>query len=83
MGKWNDLRQHLEKGRPLIVALQPESKAPLHYVVLAGIDAERNLVVMNDPAQRKLLKEDRSRFMPEWAAAQNWTLLAVPVAPSH
>ncbi len=82
-GEWNDLRQHLEKGRPLIVALQPAAKAPLHYIVLAGIDSERDVVLMNDPAQRKLLQEDRSRFMQEWSAAQNWTLLAVPQAQSR
>lgn len=77
-GGWDDLQKHLEKGRPLVAALQPGSGHPLHYVVVAGIDPERQLVLMNDPAQRKLLKEDRSRFEQEWKAAGNWTLLAVP-----
>src|ERR1700688_196153 len=59
-GDWSDLKQHLEKGRPLIAALKPGSMVQLHYVVVAGLDQERKLVLLNDPAQRKLLKEDRS-----------------------
>jgi predicted double-glycine peptidase len=82
-GDWADLAQHLEKGRPLIVALKPGSTAPLHYVVVAGLDQEHGLVLMNDPAQRKLLKEDRSRFEQEWTGAGRWTLLALPGSSSH
>ncbi len=82
-GEWADLRQHLEKGRPLIAALKPGSALPLHYVVVAGLDQERQLVLLNDPAQRKLLKQDQSRFEKEWKAAGRWTLLAVPKASSH
>jgi len=82
-GEWADLRQHLEKGRPLIVALKPGSSAPLHYVVVTGLDWEHGLVLMNDPAERKLLKEDRSRFEREWSAAGSWTLLALPRVDSH
>ena len=77
-GTVDDLRQHLQKGRPLIVALKPGGSAPLHYVVVTGLDWERGLVMVNDPAVRKLLKQDRSRFATEWSAANNWTLLAVP-----
>src|SRR5216684_2670567 len=77
-GQWSDLKQHLEKGRPLITALKPGSIVPLHYVVVAGLDQERQLVLLNDPAQRKLLKEDRSSFEQEWTGAGRWTLLAVP-----
>jgi ABC-type bacteriocin/lantibiotic exporter with double-glycine peptidase domain len=82
-GQWSDLRQHLEKGRPLIAALKPGSIAPLHYVVVAGLDEERQLVLLNDPAQRKLLKEERSRFEQEWKGAGRWALLALPAAGSH
>jgi len=77
-GKWDDLKAHLIKGRPLIVALKPRGKAPLHYVVIAGLDWQQQLVLKNDPAERKLLKQDRSSFEKEWNAAANWTLLAVP-----
>jgi ABC-type bacteriocin/lantibiotic exporter with double-glycine peptidase domain len=82
-GDWSDLKQHLEKGRPLIAALKPGSMAPLHYVVIAGLDPERQLVLLNDPAQRKILKEDRSRFEQEWKGAGRWTLLALPEASSR
>jgi len=78
-GDWSDLKQHLEKGRPLIVALKPASgEAPLHYVVVAGLDWDQNLVLVNDPAQRKLLKQDRSSFEQKWSAAHKWTLLTLP-----
>ena len=54
-GTWNDLRHHLEKGRPLLVAPRPAEGAPLHYVVVAGMDWERDLVMVNDPLGRKLM----------------------------
>src|SRR5713226_9616890 len=45
-GTWDDLRQHLEKGRPLIVALRPSRPgSSLHYVVIAGLDPRRNMVL--------------------------------------
>lgn len=78
-GEWNDFREHLEKGRPLIVALKPgAADVPLHYVVVSGVDWARNLVLVNDPAERKLLPQDRARFESQWQAADNWTLLALP-----
>lgn len=78
-GEWEDLEQHLDKGRPLIVALKPASGAALHYVVVTGLGPE--VVMVNDPAQRKLLQEDRSSFEREWSAAGKWTLLALPQSP--
>jgi ABC-type bacteriocin/lantibiotic exporter with double-glycine peptidase domain len=78
-GAWADLQEHLQQGRPLMVAIKPGAGA-LHYVVVAGLDSDQGLVLVNDPAQRKLLKEDRSSFEREWSAAGNWTLLALPRA---
>ncbi|MCI0422874.1 MAG: C39 family peptidase [Acidobacteria bacterium] len=78
-GEWNDLEQHLQKERPLIVALKPSgSDVPLHYVVVAGVDSQAGLVLLNDPAQRKLLKQDRSGFEKKWSSTNKWTLLALP-----
>ena len=78
-GGWSDLQQHLQKGRPLIVALKPsEADLSLHYVVVVGLDSEQGLVLLNDPAQRKLLKQDRSGFEKQWSATGKWTLLALP-----
>lgn len=78
-GDWEFLRQHLEKGRPLIVALKPSGTSGLlHYVVVVGADPKQDLLFVNDPAQRKLLKQDRTAFEKQWEATGNWTLLAVP-----
>ena len=78
-GEWEDLQNHLRKGRPLIVALKPpEAGAPLHYVVVAGLDPPAGLVLLNDPARRKLLKQDRADFEKQWSGVNKWTLLALP-----
>src|SRR5215471_7822867 len=82
-GTWDDLRQHLEKGRPLIAALKPSpGESARHYVVVVGVDSKQNLVLVNDAAQRKLLKEDRDSFEKEWSAVGRWTLLVVPRNPA-
>jgi ABC-type bacteriocin/lantibiotic exporter with double-glycine peptidase domain len=78
-GKWDDLAQHLAKGRPLIVALKPSAlETSLHYVVVVGVDPEESVVLLNDAAQRKLLKQERGSFEKEWSAVGRWTLLALP-----
>ncbi len=78
-GEWKDLQQHLQKGRPLIVALKPSGgDGSLHYVVVAGMDSEQGILLLNDPARRKLLKQDRSSFEKQWSATGKWTLLALP-----
>jgi len=82
-GEWADLKQHLQKGRPLIVALKPGAGAPLHYVVVAGLDWENKLIMVNDPAQRKLLSQNQAVFEREWSAAGKWTLLALPQPQSR
>ena len=76
-GTWEDLQEQLEKGRPLIVALKT-GRDNFHYVVVAGLDRRQNMLLKNDPAERKLLKQSRAGFEKEWKAAANWTLLAVP-----
>jgi ABC-type bacteriocin/lantibiotic exporter with double-glycine peptidase domain len=85
-GRQEDLVSQLQQGRPLIAAVKPGSgpfSGPsLHYVVVVGLDQSRKLVLVNDPAQRKLLKEDQAQFEREWKATGNWILLAVPEASS-
>ncbi|HYK89048.1 MAG TPA: C39 family peptidase [Acidobacteriota bacterium] len=74
-GSWQDLQEHLSKGRPLIVCL----KTPVpHYTVVAGIDTEQGVVLVNDPARRKLLKIKRATFERDWHGSGDWTLLALP-----
>jgi len=78
-GEWADLKDHLQKGRPLLVALKPDGKdVPLHFVVVTGLDWQQQLVLKNDPAERKLLQREQSHFEREWKGAGNWTLLALP-----
>jgi len=77
-GDWAELKRHIGKGRPLIACLKESNGASLHYVVVAGIDPAAGILMVNDPARRKLIKVDRQSFEKEWAAAQYWTLLAVP-----
>jgi predicted double-glycine peptidase len=72
--EWSDLEDHLSKGRPLIVCLKEPSS--LHYVVLVGIEPGDDLVLINDPARRKLMKFHRKDFESAWM--DRWTLLAVP-----
>jgi predicted double-glycine peptidase len=81
-GAWTDLREHLAKGRPLIVSLKPAHSSDLHYVVVVGIDWENGAIFLNDPARTKLLRLDRDTFLNDWRAAGFWTLLAVP-RPAH
>jgi predicted double-glycine peptidase len=81
-GQWADFEHQLGLGRPMIVGLQPSgAHGPLHYVVVVGIDPERNYLLMNDPAQQKMLRISREGFEAEWRATGNWTLLAVPKSP--
>jgi ABC-type bacteriocin/lantibiotic exporter with double-glycine peptidase domain len=82
-GTMEDLRHHLAKGRPLIVCLKDSGESgPLHYVVVVGLESRDRTILVNDPAQRKLLKMDLSNFETRWRPMHNWTLLAVP-EPAH
>ncbi len=78
-GSWIDLEENLKQGRPLIVSIQPGSaSAPLHYVVVTGIDWQRDAVFIHDPARGKLLRVERADFEKQWRSNRNWMLLAVP-----
>jgi predicted double-glycine peptidase len=78
-GEWKDLQQHIAKGRPLIVSLNKSSgDRGLHYVVVTGLDSRQSVVLLNDPARRKLLKMKQADFEKRWNASPNWTLLALP-----
>ncbi|HEY6464880.1 MAG TPA: C39 family peptidase [Candidatus Acidoferrales bacterium] len=78
-GEWQDLQENIAKGRPLIVSLAPAGMhRPLHYVVVAGMEADGSSVFVNDPARQKLLRVARPDFEKEWDGAGDWTLLALP-----
>jgi predicted double-glycine peptidase len=78
-GEWKDLREQLTQGRPVIVSVQPgNAKSPLHYVVVSGIDWQKDAVFLHDPARGKLLRVARAEFEKEWRPNGNWMLLALP-----
>lgn len=77
--QWQDLRQHLSMGRPLILCIQKnKKKESLHYIVAVGLNDQENTLLVNDPAEKKLRKLDRVTFEEAWKAMNYWTLLAVP-----
>lgn len=79
-GEWSDLRNHLEKGRPLIVSLKASGdRGPLHYAVVVGLDESRGYVFLNDPGEGPMVRISREGFQKEWELAKNWTLLTVPI----
>jgi ABC-type bacteriocin/lantibiotic exporter with double-glycine peptidase domain len=81
-GRWEDLSWHIARGRPLIVCVRSGGRgAPLHYLVVAGLDEQQGMVIVNDSARRKLSRIDRASFERDWKAAGNWTLLALPQQP--
>lgn len=76
-GTWNDLHEHLQNGRPLLLALRsPGSRRQLHYVVAVGISDQQLLV--HDPAVRPNYVLGRKEFETRWRASRQWTLLALP-----
>ena len=82
-GQWNDLTENVAKGRPLLVSIEANARGtPLHYVLVVGVDEGLQIVLINDPAQRKLLPMSRSDFEQRWDATNRWTLLAVPKGPA-
>jgi hypothetical protein len=80
-GQWEDIKSHISKGRPLIVGLGNRGALD-HYLVVTGWNDPENVVLVNDPARRKLLKLDRKDFQKAWERTSCWTLLALPPSPS-
>ncbi len=76
-GNWSDLEHHLAQGRPLIVGVE-QGPDTFHYMVVAGIDSGRGIVLVNDPARRKLRMLKRAGFERAWSRCHSWTLLALP-----
>jgi predicted double-glycine peptidase len=75
-GRWNDIEQHIAKGRPVIVGLKPGRAKGMHFAVVAGVDGEA--VLLNDPTRRKLHRLNQNEFEKAWAASEHWMLIATP-----
>lgn len=76
---WRDLDLHLSRGRPLILALS-EGSGDLHYVVAVGLDRQRHVILLNDPARGSHVPFSRENFQMAWEKAGAWALLALPAA---
>ena len=71
------LRDHLAKGRPLVLAIDA-GHDQLHDVVVVGLDDDRGDVIVHDPARgagRRMATGDLER---KWAKSGRWTLLVLP-----
>ena len=79
-GDSSALEEHLARGRPLIVCLREGwgLDRTLHYVVVAGLDPARDLVLVNDPERGKLAAFHGAHFEKQWRGENCWTLLALP-----
>ncbi len=73
------LRDHLAKGRPVIVAIDA-GHGRLHDVVAVGLDEARGQVVVHDPARGPGRSLGLSKFERLWAASGRWALLVQPLA---
>jgi ABC-type bacteriocin/lantibiotic exporter with double-glycine peptidase domain len=74
---FEDLLQHLEKRRPVIVVL-PAGRAGRHAVVLVGFDPSAELIWVNDPAVGRARALTYSEFRTQWDETRRWTFLIVP-----
>jgi len=81
-GALDQLREYVDKGRPLIVAWKV-GKDRYHNVVVTGFDDEEGDVFVNDPAKGEHRRVSRDKFEERWAAADHWTLLVLPEAEPY
>jgi len=75
-GDARQLREMVEKGRPLIVAWQM-AHGRFHNVVVVGVDPAGDLMV-NDPAVGAGRTVPAAEFEKRWVGAGHWTLLVQP-----
>lgn len=75
-GRWEDIQEHVTKGRPLIAALRKGPTKAMHFVVVTWATDE--LLWVNDPTRKKPNRLKRAEFEKQWAYADGWLLLATP-----
>jgi len=75
------VREYLEKGRPLIVALKL-GKDKFHNVVVIGYDEEKHELIVHDPAEGPSRRIAEAAFEKRWEGSMHWTLLILPPQPS-
>lgn len=67
---------HLDRGRPLVIALHVSGKDN-HFVLVSGYDPDNGWILLQDP-QRGALVYSTVQFEHAWRGAHNFTLLATP-----
>jgi len=81
-GDLAQLRDFVDKGRPLIVAWKV-GEDRYHDVVVTGFDDEHAAVMVNDPAKGADRKVSLEKFEERWAGAGHWALLVLPEAEAY
>jgi ABC-type bacteriocin/lantibiotic exporter with double-glycine peptidase domain len=79
-GDVDHLRDHVGKGRPMIVAWAM-GRGRHHDVVVIGFDESRRRVIVHDPARGAARRIGLHDFERRWAGAGHWTLLVAPPPP--
>jgi len=74
---FEDLVQHLEKQRPVIVSLLA-ARNGRHAMVLVGVDSAGRQVWLNDPASGEARRMAAEDFRKQFDASGRWTFLIVP-----
>lgn len=77
-GEIEAVKDHLRKGRPVVVAIRARSTKIHHYVVLVGFDEASSAVLANDPQAGRLVRIPDRKFLSLWGRSDFWSLLAVP-----
>ena len=73
------VKRHLQKGRPVIIALSTSQFLNLnHYVILVGWDETRRQWVLHDPARGPYRRMSADSLESDWSKLENWTLLLLP-----
>jgi ABC-type bacteriocin/lantibiotic exporter with double-glycine peptidase domain len=72
------IKDHLRKGRPVVVAIRSKSAALYHYIVLVGFDDASSVILANDPQGGKLVTMPEKKFLSLWKRSAHWSLLIVP-----
>jgi ABC-type bacteriocin/lantibiotic exporter with double-glycine peptidase domain len=74
---FEDLVQHLEKQRPIIVSLVA-GRNGRHAMVVVGVDPASGQVWLNDPASGEARRMAAGDFQKQFDASGRWTFLIVP-----
>jgi ABC-type bacteriocin/lantibiotic exporter with double-glycine peptidase domain len=83
-GTFEDLSHEVERGRPVIVGLvrRAGQKAVPHYVVVVGVNRQRQHLLTADP-QHGWTEVSVSSFDSEWQPAHRLTMVVFPQDAAH